>query len=86
MKKTAVHLKQAIEYLEEIADGIMETDVHTGLSLRRIAFKVAETFSNNDDLIENLNVDDATKKKIIATVMKAAVKEKVLTKKTKIKS
>lgn len=84
MKKTAIQLKQAIEFLEEIADEIMENDVHTGMSLRRIAFKVAETFSSNADLIENLDVDSVTKKKI-ASFVKEAVKEKVLTKKTKIK-
>ena len=84
MKKTAIQLKQAIEFLEEIADDIMENDVHTGMSLRRIASKVAESFSSNEDLIENLDVSDAAKKKIAAFV-KDAVKEKVLTKKTKIK-
>lgn len=85
MKKTAVQLKQAIEYLEEIADGIMENDVHTGMSLRHIACKIAGTFSSNASLIENLDVDEDTKTKIAAFV-KDAVKDKVLTKKRKIKS
>lgn len=80
MKKSAVQLKQALEHLEEIADEIMDSDVHTGMSLRHIAFKVASTFSNNENLIENLDVDNNTKTKI-AEFIKAAVKEKGLTKK-----
>jgi hypothetical protein len=81
VKKSANDLRQAVASLEEIADDIMENDVHTGINLRRIAFKVLEAVSSNDALIENLDVEDNIKDKI-ASFVKEAVK--VSKKKTKI--
>lgn len=60
-----------VHVLEDVSDDLLDSDIYSATRLKRVASNIALAFVDNDLLIEQLSVDDDTKKKISAMIKEA---------------
>lgn len=60
-----------VQVLEDVSDDLIDSDIYSATRLKRVASNIALAFVDNDLLIEQLNVDEDTKKKISAMIKEA---------------
>ena len=65
------YVEHILAQINEAAEDLFDSDVHTAMRLHRLASNIATAFIDNDLLIDHLNVDAETKSRIASLVKEA---------------